>query len=932
MSSDLIQYAFVAGELSPKLYGRGDYEKFDFGLKQALNWFVDYRGGLTTRAGQHFDDFLQNPEANTRFFKFQFALDTANTYVVIFGDGYIRFAQSGAYVLESDITMTGATTADPVVITAAGHGLADGDWVKISDVVGMSELNGRTFEVSNKTTDTFELIDVISGSGLDGSDYAAYVSGGVINRIYTLVSPYDEADLPKLKVYQIRDYLRITHPDYPIKNLVRTAATNWSISNETIGSAVTRPSGLSAAASSSGSAGVAFAVTTVDADGNESIASDILLLDSIVNYASTAGQVSLEWTPVAGAAYYNIYRSIILTDDSTLNGALQLGYVGRSVGPIFVDNNIIPDFTSAPPQSYNPFANGAVDFITVTAGGSGYTSPPAVSVSGGGGSGFVGYSVLSGDEVVAVVVISGGAGYASPSVNFTGGGGSGATATATVGDTSGNYPATSALFQQRQFYAATANYPLNLYGSRIGQLSNFDVSAIQTSADALQFGIDAPTVAPIRHLVSMRGGLLAMSAGGIWQVAGVNGVLTAANAQAEPQTFLGTADVVPLFIDTDLLYVTEKESTIRLLAYNDYSKLYGGQDMSILSNHLFKAANPVKYWAYAETPFRLVHAIRADGVRLDFTIVKEQEVYAWTRATTKGFYKDVITVEEDGKDVTYIAVERYVRGHKVRTLEHLANREITNVEEAVCVDAALQLGATYPSATLIVSAVEGEVTLTAGSSIFSSGNVGDIIRGGGGKIEITAYTSGTVVTGYVLQELTDVIPETVLPRTLKSGEWTLDTPVTTVSGLWHLEGETVKILADGDVLEDQVVTDGTVNLTDPASRVIVGLGYTCVAETLPPVAPQNIIESRIKDIVGIAVRLHESRGLSFGRDLTDLEEMRDRTDEVLGEPTRLQNGIRILPVQGDWDVDATMFYQQSYPLPASILGLVTDLEVGDDRN
>lgn len=68
--------------------------------------------------------------------------------------------------------ITGATQANPVVITSAAHGFSNGDEVFIASVQGMVEINNRTFTVANKTTDTFEL------SGVDGSAYTAYTASG----------------------------------------------------------------------------------------------------------------------------------------------------------------------------------------------------------------------------------------------------------------------------------------------------------------------------------------------------------------------------------------------------------------------------------------------------------------------------------------------------------------------------------------------------------------------------------------------------------------------------------------------------------------------------------------------------------------------------------------------------------------------------------
>jgi hypothetical protein len=77
-------------------------------------------------------------------------------------------------------TITAATAADPVVITATAHGLSNDDTVMIDYVVGMTQLNGNTYTVAGATADTFQL------SGVDGSAYTAYSSGGNViqHRIY----------------------------------------------------------------------------------------------------------------------------------------------------------------------------------------------------------------------------------------------------------------------------------------------------------------------------------------------------------------------------------------------------------------------------------------------------------------------------------------------------------------------------------------------------------------------------------------------------------------------------------------------------------------------------------------------------------------------------------------------------------------------------
>ncbi len=93
---------------------------------------------------------------------------------------YWVFARKRAQILRVYATITGATVADPVVITAAAHGFVDGDSIKITDAVGMTEINDTVYLVASAATNTFELND-IEGNDIDGSAFTAWTSGGTIS-------------------------------------------------------------------------------------------------------------------------------------------------------------------------------------------------------------------------------------------------------------------------------------------------------------------------------------------------------------------------------------------------------------------------------------------------------------------------------------------------------------------------------------------------------------------------------------------------------------------------------------------------------------------------------------------------------------------------------------------------------------------------------
>lgn len=107
----------------------------------------------------------------------------------------------------------------------------------------------------------------------------------------------------------------------------------------------------------------------------------------------------------------------------------------------------------------------AVASVTVSSGGSSYTSAPTVSFSGGGGSGAAGTATISGGRVTAVTMTSGGSGYMSaPTVGFSGGGGSNARGTAVIGGPDDNTGEPEMISNKSRRNTYRYNTILNNYG------------------------------------------------------------------------------------------------------------------------------------------------------------------------------------------------------------------------------------------------------------------------------------------------------------------------------------------------------------------------------------------------------------------------------------------------------------------------------------
>jgi hypothetical protein len=122
-------------------------------------------------------------ELNNQFGKITERVTNTFTIAGINSSAYTAYTSGGiAYPYEfkgTEIDIEGATAADPVVITATGHGIPDGTKILIKNVGGMVQLNDRVFITVSDGVNAFHLHDY-AGHDVDGTGYTAYTSGGVI--------------------------------------------------------------------------------------------------------------------------------------------------------------------------------------------------------------------------------------------------------------------------------------------------------------------------------------------------------------------------------------------------------------------------------------------------------------------------------------------------------------------------------------------------------------------------------------------------------------------------------------------------------------------------------------------------------------------------------------------------------------------------------
>ena len=156
--------------------------------------------------------------------------------------------------------------------------------------------------------------------------------------------------------------------------------------------------------------------------------------------------------------------------------------------------------------------------------------------------------------------------------------------------------------------------------------------------------------------------------------------------------------------------------------------------------------------------------------------------------------------------------------------------------------------------------------------------------------------------------------------------------VTNISGLAHLEGQTVSVLADGATHPDKVVNSGAIVLERAASKVKVGLSYTSLLQTMriDAGAQNGTSQSKTKRIYEITARLYESIGVEIGPDLANMERIPFRSSaNAMDSGINVFTGDKEIEFRGNYETDGFIFVRQTQPLPLTILSLYPKLQTND---
>lgn len=433
------------------------------------------------------------------------------------------------------------------------------------------------------------------------------------------------------------------------------------------------------------------------------------------------------------------------------------------------------------------------------------------------------------------------------------------------------WPVAVTFFRERLVYAKTRS----VYASVVGDYDNFsrkDGPDI-TKETALTLALTSDRVDLLRWLVGSRALLVGSSRSELSvQEQTTQQVFAADNATSIPQTEYGSRLLDPLRVGTNVLFVQRSGRKMREMKYDGSQDAYVADELTVLSEQILDAG--VIDMDFQQEPDSIVWCVLGDGSLAALTYNRERGVVAWARH--------------------------------------------------------------YIGAQGLTANAEGDVSGFAFVESVSSISAPD-----GRRDDVWLIVRRTIngVTRRYMEVIEDnrLAEENGLPAAFyvdcgisRPG----GSPTTTISGLAHLEGAVVQVLADGNPQRNYTVTGGQITLDDPASIVHVGFNSPARLKTMrvDVTVPGGTAQTQMKSLAEVWFRLLKSLGGSAGPSFDRLDDLKFFNPvSTVGSPLSLFSGDIEVQWPATYDTDGYVCIVQNQPLPMTVSAIIGRLDVSEAK-
>lgn len=649
---------FRAGEISPKLEGRIDLQKYSEATQTLNNMLVYPSGGVTRRPGTFFAGRSKDG-GKVRLTNFEFSDEQA--YVLEFGASYIRFYKDGGILTETVKNITAITAANPAVVTSSSHGFTNGDRVFIKSVAGMTELNNREFTVAGATTNTFEL------SGINSSGFTAYSSGGTAGKIVEVTTTYSVTDIFEINYTQSADVMYLAHKDHEPAKLTRTTATSFTLTDIDFVDGPYLDENITDttmfASADTGSVTVTASTDTFAASdvGRLIRFREILEIEHDLWEASTsyANNVTVRFNGhVYKQATGNTQTSgntppVHLTGTETY-GNINWEYLHDEHGHVKI----------------TAFTNATTVTATVHEDQLGNSKLPDSCVGSGNANTRWSLGAFGGDQ---------------------------------------GFPRAVGFYEQRLYFAGTTGQPQTIFGSVSADFENQTPGTLDDNAVNLTIASDKVNV--IRHLLPARF-LQILTTSSEFTLSGGTGStpVTPTNVNVLRETTFGTSDIRPVRAGNSTILVQKGQEKVKEITFDLDTDGLLGIDLTILADHIPRGGLTDMVWQ--QEPELILWFVHSDGRLVGLTYDRANAAVGWHDHNIggSGTVESITAIPSGAEDQVYVSVKRTIDGATVRHIEFMKTIEFGNdVTDAFFVDSGLTYDGSATSTITGLNHLEGEV-------------------------------------------------------------------------------------------------------------------------------------------------------------------------------------------------------------------------------
>jgi hypothetical protein len=152
---------------------------------------------------------------------------------------------------------------------------------------------------------------------------------------------------------------------------------------------------------------------------------------------------------------------------------------------------------------------------------------------------------------------------------------------------------------------------------------------------------------------------------------------------------------------------------------------------------------------------------------------------------------------------------------------------------------------------------------------------------------------------------------------------------TTLTGLDHLEGKTVKINGNGAEFPDRVVLGGQISLPEEVTYAIVGLSYTYKLSPVSLEVPSRdgAMHGTIKKVAEVSISFLDTLGVQYGVDEDHLFDIDFRTTEPYSSPPNLFTGDKVVNINGGFDIDTNILITGNGIYPCTVKAILPRVSI-----